>query len=69
MIVTTTPMFKGVLISRSGELWILRYIIILVNKLRTFIRLELEGMKKPKLVEIDLDKIFTNPKTDKCYLR
>lgn len=69
MIVTTTPMFKGVLISRLGELWILRYIIILVNKLRTFIRLELEGMKKPKLVEIDLDKIFTNPRTDKCYLR
>ena len=69
MIVATTPMFKGVLISRSGELWILRYIIILVNKLRTFIRLELEGMKKPKLVEIDLDKIFTNPRTDKCYLR
>ncbi len=69
MIVTTTPMFKGVLISRLGELWILRYIIILVNKLCTFIRLELEGMKKPKLVEIDLDKIFTNPRTDKCYLR
>ncbi|SPN74575.1 hypothetical protein BTEBP_100027 [Brochothrix thermosphacta] len=69
MIVATTPMFKGVLISRLGELWILRYIIILVNKLRTFIRLELEGMKKPKLVEIDLDKIFTNPRTDKCYLR
>ena len=69
MIVATTPMFKGFLISRLGELWILRYIIILVNKLRTFIRLELEGMKKPKLVEIDLDKIFTNPRTDKCYLR
>lgn len=69
MIVATTPMFKGVLISRLGELWILGYIIILVNKLRTFIRLELEGMKKPKLVEIDLDKIFTNPRTDKCYLR
>ncbi len=69
MIVTTTSMFKGGLISRLGELWILGYIIILVNKLHTYIRIELEGMKKPKLVEIDLDKIFTNPRTDKCYLR
>ena len=53
-------MFKGVLIRRLGELWILGYIIILVNKLHTFIRIELERMKKPKLVEIDLDKIGTN---------